>query len=269
MKRALLPAWSDVSKPIVGMVHLLPLPAAPRFAGDTAAILAQALADAAALVDGGVHGVMIENFGDAPFYPGRVPAEVIAHITRIAREIRQQFTLPLGINVLRNDACSALAIAHAVGAEMIRVNVLCGARVTDQGIVHGAAHDLLRLRRSLGAQNVRILADVNVKHSSPLGPPRPLRAEIADLIERGGADAIIVSGEATGQALDNDELREARAAAGATPVLAGSGATAATIGEILTQADAAIVGTSLKRDGIATNPVDAERVRRLIAAAGS
>jgi membrane complex biogenesis BtpA family protein len=249
------------------MVHLLPLPGAPRFAGDAAAILTRALDDAGALAAGGAHGMMIENFGDAPFYPGRVPAGVVAHITRIAHEIRRRFELPLGINVLRNDARSALAIAHAVGAEMIRVNVLCGARVTDQGIVHGEAHELLRLRTSLGAQNVRILADVNVKHSAPLGPPRPLAAEIADLIERGGADAIIVSGEATGEAIDTAELRAANAAAGDTPVLVGSGATAETIGAILAHADGVIVGTSLKRDGSATNPVDAERVRALVAAA--
>ena len=119
----------------------------------------------------------------------------------------------------------------------------------------------------LDATNIRILADVNVKHSAPLGPPRPLRQEVTDLVERGGADAVIVSGEGTGEATDLTELARVKEAAGETPVLVGSGVKAETIRELLAQADGAIVGTSLKVDGIATNPVDLARVKALIAAA--
>ena len=265
MSKPLLPAWDDVSKPIIGMVHLLPLPGSPGFGGDVRAIESRALDDAAALTDGGVDGLMVENFGDSPFYPDRAPVCVVTHMTRLIDTIRRRFEIPLGVNVLRNDGRAALAIAHAVGAEFIRVNVLCGARVTDQGIVHGIAHDLLRDRANLHAANIRILADVNVKHSSSLGPPRPISDEVADLTRRGGADAVIVSGSGTGQAIDRAELIQTRAAAGDKPVLAGSGVDVDSVREVLSVADGAIVGTALKVDGIATNPVDPARVRALMA----
>ena len=256
-----------MSKPIIGMLHLAPLPGAPAFDGDPNAIREHVLADARALAEGGVDGLMIENFGDTPFYPGKVPVYVVAHMTAVAAEVRRAVDLPVGINVLRNDGCAAAAIAHAVGADFIRVNVLCGARLTDQGLVQGVAHDLLRLRAALGATNVKILADVNVKHSTPLGMPRPVAGEVGDLIHRGGADALIVSGDATGKPADLDEINRVMQAAGDTPVLIGSGVTLTTIRELLARADGAIVGTALKVDGLATNPVDPDSVKAIISAA--
>jgi membrane complex biogenesis BtpA family protein len=250
------------------MLHIPPLPGAPRYGGDLELIRWHVLDDAAALVKGGVDGLLVENFGDTPFYPEHVPPEVVACMMRVAREVRQRFEVPLGVNVLRNDGCAALAVAHATGAAFIRVNVLCGVRLTDQGLVQGIAHELLRLRRRLGANDIRILADVHVKHSAPLGLPQPVRQEVADLIERGCADAVIVSGEGTGQATDPAELAEVKKAAGQTPVLVGSGVTAETIRALLACADGAIVGTSLKVDGVATNPVDPKRVEELMAAIG-
>jgi membrane complex biogenesis BtpA family protein len=248
------------------MLHLPPLPGAPGYADSLDAIAERVLADAAALVEGGVDGLMLENFGDTPFFPEHVPPYVVAHMTRIAQEVRHRFDVPLGINVLRNDGCAALAVAHAVGAAFVRVNVLCGARVTDQGIVRGIAHELLRERRLLGARHVRILADVNVKHSAPLGPPRPIRDEVLDLIERGGADAVIVSGSGTGCDTDAAELKQVAAAAGRVPVLIGSGARPETVGRLLQHAAGAIVGTALKRDGVATNAVDPARVNAFVEA---
>src|SRR5688572_15960015 len=177
----LLPEWSACPRPVIGMLHLPPLPGSPRYAGDPDAITAAVLRDAEALADGGVHGLMLENFGDVPFYPGRVPVHVVARMTTLALEVKRHFPqLPLGVNVLRNDGLSALAVAHAAGADFIRVNVLCGARVADQGIIQGIAHDLLRDRAALGATGVRILADVDVKHSSPLGAARGIADEVAD-----------------------------------------------------------------------------------------
>src|SRR4051812_13484696 len=108
-----LPQWSSVRKPVVGMLHLLPLPGSAQFGGDLGSISSAMLRDAEALVKGGVHGLMLENFGDVPFYPGRVPAHVVSQMTVLAGEVRRRFTLPIGINVLRNDGQSALAIAHA------------------------------------------------------------------------------------------------------------------------------------------------------------
>jgi membrane complex biogenesis BtpA family protein len=249
------------------MLHIPPLPGAPRYEGNWKSIRLRVLDDTAALVEGGVDGLMLENFGDAPFYRDRVPPHVVACMTRIAREVRQRFDVPLGISVLRNDGCAALAIAHAIKGAFIRVNVLCSARVTDQGITQGIAHELLRQRALLGATEVRILADVNVKHSAPFGSPRPLRSEVADLVERGGADAVIVSGEGTGEATDLVELARVKEVAGEAPVLVGSGVTVDTIRALLTYADGAIVGTSLKVDGLVRNPVDPKRVKGLIAAA--
>lgn len=249
------------------MLHLPPLPGAPRSGGDLEAVRRRVLDDAAALVAGGIDGLLLENFGDTPFYPGRVPPQVVACMTRVAREVRQRFDRPLGVNVLRNDGGGALAVAHAAGAAFIRVNVLCGARVTDQGIIQGIAHELLRCRARLDAHEIRILADVDVKHSAPLGVPPPLSQQVADLIQRGGADAVIVSGPGTGAAVDAADLTAVKQAAGQTPVLIGSGVTAETIRELLEHADGAIVGTSLKAGSVATNPVDPERVSALVAAA--
>lgn len=259
-----VPAWSSIPKPVIGMLHLLPLPGSPRFGGEMEAVLERVLCDAEALVEGGVHGLILENFGDAPFYPRRVPPEVVAHMTRLAIEVHQRFAVPLGVNVLRNDGRSALAIAQAAGADFIRVNVLCGARVTDQGIIQGIAHELLRDRALLGAERVRIFTDVNVKHSAPLGPARPIEDEVAETIERGGADAVVVSGSGTGQATDVEEVRRAKAAAGDTPLFVGSGVTPETIAAYLPHADGFIVGTALKRGGVVTRPVDPARVKTLL-----
>lgn len=249
------------------MLHCPPLPGSPRFGGDSAAVFDHVLSDAERLVAGGFHSLMLENFGDTPFLPGDVSPVTIAHLTMLAREVRVRYPkIELGINVLRNDGRAALAIAHAVGARFIRVNVLCGARVTDQGLIQGIAHDLLRLRSQLRATDIRILADVDVKHSAPLSA-RPIRIEVTDAIERGHADAIIVSGAATGSAVDTAQLEDAVSAAAGTPVLIGSGVTGQNVATLLKLADGAIIGSSLKVDGQVTAPVDVTRVQQLLAAA--
>jgi membrane complex biogenesis BtpA family protein len=249
------------------MIHLPALPGSPAFAGDTKAIRSIVLRDVEALIQGGVHGLMMENFGDTPFFPGRVPTHVAALMTAVACEIRRRVHLPLGINVLRNDGQSALAVANACGAEYIRVNVLCGARVTDQGLIQGIAHDLLRERATLGATNIRIFADVDVKHSAALAS-RPIEDEVDDTIERGMADALVVSGAGTGKPTELAKVKAVKAAAGNVPVFIGSGITAQTIGNYLGIADGFIVGTAFKKDGVPTNAVEVDRVRALLAAVG-
>ncbi len=255
--------WLAKRPLVIGMLHLPALPGSPRYAGDLKALVESVLADARTLQAGGIEFAMLENFGDSPFFPGALPASTIAHMTAVAQQVRDQTGLSLGINALRNDGCSALSIAHAVGAEFIRVNVLCGARVTDQGIIQGMAHDLLRLRRALDADHIAILADVDVKHSAPLGV-RPIEDEVHDLVERGGADAVIVSGSATGQPVDRDHLHRVRSAAGTAPVLIGSGATAGNVAELLQTASGVIVGTSLKRGGRVEEPIELHRVQELM-----
>jgi membrane complex biogenesis BtpA family protein len=249
------------------MIHLAPLPGSPRFSGKIDAIRESALRDAYALRDGGVHGLMIENFGDVPFFPARVPAITVAHMTAIASEVRTRVDLPLGINMLRNDGLSALAVAHACGAQFIRVNVLCGVRVADQGLLHGIAHELLRDRMTLpGGSDVKVLADVDVKHSAPLGVPRDIADEVDDTIHRGLADALVVSGAGTGKSTDAKKAKAVKSRAGNVPVFVGSGVTASTVPGYASFADGFIVGTAFKRDGNPRNPVETERVKALLAA---
>lgn len=259
---------------VIGMLHLPPLPGSAQFGAQDANATQHAvqqlrnrvLADAEALVTGGVHALMLENFGDVPFFPGRVPPHVVSHMTAIACAVTRRFDVPLGINVLRNDGRSALAVAAASGAAFIRVNVLCGARVTDQGIIEGIAHDLLRDRVQLGATDVRIFADVDVKHSTAVGESLPIEIEVKDTLHRGLADGVIVSGLGTGATTDLDHVRRAKEAAGERSVFIGSGVNAANITDHLAVADGAIVGSSLKKDGVLNNPIDVDRVRDLMAA---
>jgi membrane complex biogenesis BtpA family protein len=252
---------------LIGMVHLPPLPGSPRWDGSIDRVIAAALADARALVDNGMDAVIVENYGDAPFTRGRVAASTVAAMAVIAHEIRR--ALPdtrLGVNVLKCDARSALGIAAAVGARFIRVNVLAGAVVADQGIVETDAYDVLRERRLLGA-DVAIFADVQGKHAVPLAPV-DLEQQARDLASRALADGLVVSGRATGEATPLDDVKRVRSAVPDVPILVGSGVTPETAPELLSLADALIVGTSLKRDGDVSGPVDPARVRRLVDAVG-
>ena len=258
-------AWLSSRPLVIGMLHLPTLPGSPGFDGRLDALRECVLRDAESLVAGGIENLMIENFGDAPFFPHSVPPITLTHMTAIAEQVRSRLGVRIGINVLRNDGCGAMAVAHASGADFIRVNVLCGARVTDQGLVTGIAHDVLRLRANLRAEHIAILADVDVKHSAALAA-RPIEDEVHDLVGRGGADAVIVSGSATGQAVDRTMLARVTQAAGATPVLIGSGADIETIGTLMNDAAGVIVGTSLKRNGCVHEPVDVDRVREFVAA---
>ncbi len=260
----LLAEWSGVTIPVVGMLHAPPLPGSAGYRGDFAAVEQFVLRDAESLRDGGVDGLMLENFGDTPFYPDRVPTITVAAMTALAFAVRRQVGLPLGINMLRNDGRSALAVAAVTGAAFIRVNVLCGARVTDQGLLQGIAHDLLRERAALGCHAIRIFADVDVKHSAPLAP-RPIDVETRDLVERAQADAVIVSGQATGSPTDAASLAIVRQAAGSVPVFVGSGVTADNVAALIRSgAGGLIVGSSLKCDGGIHNPVEPQRVRQLV-----
>ena len=259
----------DTTTPIVGMVHLPALPGAPGFDGDREAICERAIADANALEAGGVDGLILENFGDAPFYPEDVPKHVVADMTAIATKVVEAVSVPVGINILRNDAAAALSVAAAAGAEFVRVNVHTGAAATDQGVLEGRAHETLRLRERLEA-DVAILADVHVKHATPAGEGSIERAA-RETVERGRADGVIVSGPGTGEETDLEDLRAvAQTAEGlerSIPVFVGSGVTPETVADVSEAgADGVIVGTALKENGVTTNPVSEGRVRALLEA---
>jgi membrane complex biogenesis BtpA family protein len=245
------------------MVHLAPLPGSPLWNGSMADAIARAVADARALVDGGMDALLIENHGDAPFTPHAVEPSTIAGMTAVAVEVRRAAPdVPVGVNVLKNDARAALAIATAVGASFIRVNVHAGAVVADQGIVQSDAYRTLRDRRLLGA-DVRLFADVQGKHAAPLAPVE-LEQEARDLVNRGLADGLVVSGRATGEATALGDVKRVRSAVPSVPLLVGSGVTPETAAELLSVADALIVGTYVKRDGHVRSAVDPERVARLV-----
>lgn len=249
-------------KPLIGMVHLPPLPGSPRDAGaGMGSILERAREDARALEAGGADAVMVENFFDAPFAKDAVPPQTIAAMTLAVQTVRDAVSLPIGVNVLRNDARSAIAIAHVCGAQFVRINVYVGAVVTDQGVIEGAARAAVLFRKELGAK-IALWADVQVKHAAALGE-RSLEEEAQDAVRRGLADALIVSGAATGSATDPETARRARAAAPGAPILIGSGLTSASAAALLAYADGAIVGTSLKQNGDVALPIDIERVRAL------
>lgn len=251
---------------LCGVLHLPPLPGSPRASDGAAATARAAARDARLLVAAGFDLVIVENFGDAPFFRDAVPAITIAAMTACALAVREACPqLALGINVLRNDAASALAIAVAVGASCVRVNVLSGARVTDQGVIEGRAAELLRLRRELGGDGVEVWADVAVKHSAPLAA-RELGEETRDLVQRALADAVLVTGSGTGEAVDMERLALVRAAAGRAPVLVASGATVESLPGLARACDGVIVGSALRADGRAGGPVDGEAARRFAGA---
>jgi membrane complex biogenesis BtpA family protein len=228
-------------------------------------VIDRAEQEAAALASGGVDGLIVENFFDAPFTKNQVDPVVVSAMTIVVQRIQNLVTLPIGLNVLRNDGKSAMAIASCVQAQFIRVNVLTGVMATDQGLIEGEAYQLLRYRRELGC-DVKILADVLVKHARPLSSPN-LTVAVKDTIERGLADGVILSGWATGSPPNLEDLELACGAAAGTPVFIGSGANWENIDTLMQAADGVIVSSSLKRHGRIEQPIDPIRVSQFVEAA--
>jgi uncharacterized protein len=248
-------------KILIGVVHLRPLPGSPRWRGDLEAVIDFAVNDARAYERGGAHALFVENFGDVPFTRGCVAPETIAAMAAAGRAIRQAVKLPVGFNVLRNDARAALALCAVCGGEFIRVNVHTGAMLTDQGLIEGNAYETLRYRQRI-CPGTQIFADVHVKHAVPLGN-WTIADAARDTVERGLADALIVSGASTGLAADLADVEQVRRTCPATKVLLGSGVSLENIRDFLPVADGFIVASSLKLNGRLANPVDPKRVAAL------
>lgn len=252
-------------KAVIGMAHLKALPGAPSYDGNLTKVIDAALSDASSLEQGGVDGIMVENFFDTPFFKSHVPPETVAAMTRIVSLLRNQTQLPLGVNVLRNDGMSALAIATACDAQFVRINVLSWGMLADQGIIEGSAAEIARYRKALGAKAL-VFADCLTKHAVPLAP-MDMEWVALDTWERSGADALVISGKATGFVTDLGDVIAARKGAPNAPLLIGSGVTAENVSDFLPLVDGVLVGTSLKVDGRVENPVDTNRVRALVARA--
>lgn len=252
-------------KPVIACIHLPALPGAPGYEGEMNAIYEKALKEAAIFQQCGVDALIVENFSDKPFYPTQVPPETIAALTAVGREIVNAVCIPVGINVLRNDAHAALAIATAINAQFIRINIHMNAVVSEQGIIQGNSHHTLRLRQQLQSK-VLIFADVGVKHAAPIAF-RGLAIETRDLCERGLVDAIIVSGDLTGAETNVADVETVKQSA-SVPVLIGSGVTPDNL-HLFNQADGVIVGSYFKQNGHAKNTIDQERVEKLMISAKS
>ena len=255
------------SRQLIGMVHALPLPGSPSHHPPTGGIVERAVEDAIRLEESGFDAVLVENYGDAPFFADRVPPVTVASMARVVAAVRASVDIPVGVNVLRNDAIAALSIAAACDARFIRVNVLSSMMYTDQGPIVGQAARLSRLRAALSPE-IEVLADLFVKHATP---PPGLRIEDAatDLRDRAMADAIILSGRGTGLPADRDMIRQVRRAVPDTRLLVGSGVDRESVASVLQTADGVIVGTAIKEQGDVRRPVDPAHARALVQAARS
>jgi membrane complex biogenesis BtpA family protein len=255
---------------LIGVIHLPALPGAPGAHGKSpSAVLnlacTRAVEEAKKLEKSGFEGLIIENFGDAPFYKNRVPPETVSSMSIIASAVISSVKIPLGINVLRNDADAALAVASVTGAAFVRINVLAGVVATDQGLIEGEAARWVRENQRLGGK-VRLLADVHVKHAQTLSS-EDLGIAIEEVAGRGGADGVIVTGATTGRLPAQDSLRTALSSArhSGVPLYVGSGMTV----EGLSDAERGlrlIVGSALRRGGKAGAPLDPLRISALVKA---
>jgi membrane complex biogenesis BtpA family protein len=255
---------SPLRPAVIGMVHLHALPGTPAYAGDDAALLEAALTDARALVRGGVDALLIENMHDTPYLRGQVGPEIVAMATALCAAVRREVALPIGLQLLAGANREALAVAKATGLDFIRAEGFVFAHVGDEGLHQSDAGELLRYRRSIGADHVAVLADIKKKHSAHSITADVNLEETAQAAEFFRADGVIVTGSSTGHAADAEEVRRAKGAVG-IPVIVGSGVTAGNVRDY-PFADALIVGSSLKREGRWQNAVDADRVHRLMEA---
>ncbi|HQY30243.1 MAG TPA: BtpA/SgcQ family protein [Thermomicrobiales bacterium] len=252
---------------IVGVLHLPPLPGAAKggAASSMRGLIDAMLRDAQLYADAGIDTVIVENYGDLPFVRDRVDAAVTAAMTMTVDAVQRTTGQTVGVNVLRNDVVTAVSIAAMTGARFVRANVYVGVMQTESGIIQGCAHAVQQEMKRLGAPDIEIWADLDVKHATPL-VPRSVEEQADDAIERAFASALILTGPATGAAADPVAVQRLRDHAPHAPIYVGSGANPTTI-PTMPGATGFIVGTAMKVDGCVTNPVDPARVRAVLAAA--
>jgi len=255
-----------VKKPVIGMVHLKPLPGSPHYVHQNGmkGIIEHAVSEAKRLEDGGISGIQIENQFDRPFLkPGDIGYETVAAITAAAVAIRDQVSLPMGINIHLNGVEQAIAVAHAVNAGWVRAFALANAYVSQSGIIEAAGPNALRYRAQIHAEDVKIFGDFHVKHGSHfIISDRTMEEQVEDAVEH-GADVLIITGTKTGTSPVKSEIMELREKL-RKPLFIGSGFTAENAHELVPIIDGAIVGTYFKVDGKIENDVDVTRVKALM-----
>lgn len=250
------------SKPVIAMMHLLPLPGRPLYdnKGGMAAIVDALRRDLDILQDGGVDGLLFCNEGDRP-YSLRIDRAPVAAMAAVIGELRPHIRLPYGVDLLW-DPMAALAVAQAVRASFVR-EVFTGVYDSDMGLWQPDAAAALDYRRQIGAENVRLFFNIEPEFARPVSP-RPIGPLAHSVVVSSLADAILISGAMAGAEANLDHIREAKDAVPYTPVLANTGVKIETVRETLAVADGVIVGTGLKYDGYTWNPVDPERVPRFM-----
>ena len=252
--------------PLIGMVHLRALPGSPSHALPPSEIVKVAVAEARLLADAGFDALIVENMHDRPYLAHAGGADTVSTFAVAVAAVTAAVRIPVGVQVLSGATSAALAIAHAAGGSFIRAEGFVFASVADEGLLAEAcAGPLLRERRRLGAHGVRILADIRKKHSSHAITGDLDGAAWARAADFFGADGVIVTGSETGTAVDMRELAAVRAAT-TMPVLVGSGATPQSAATLLEHADALIVGSALKRDGLWSNDIDPARAEAMVRA---
>ncbi|MGJ8545425.1 MAG: BtpA/SgcQ family protein [Sulfitobacter sp.] len=256
------------SKALIGMIHCPPFPGSPRYKGETLDQIYDAcMRDADALISNGLHGLVVENHGDVPFSkPDDIGYETAAFMAVVVDRIKREFDVPIGINVLANAPIPAFAIARATGASFIRVNQWANAYVANEGFMEGRAAEAMRYRSALRGEGIKVFADSHVKHGSHSITADRSVAELTRDLAFFDVDAVIATGQRTGNSATMEEIAEV-ADATSLPVLVGSGVTEGNITDILSIASAVIVASSLKEGGVWWNPVEAKRVQSFVAAA--
>ena len=253
-------------KPVVAMIHAGALPGTPGHRQSLNEIVAAARGEARLYQDAGVNCLMLENMHDVPYLRGSVGPEIVASMTVIARAVREETHLPIGLQILAAADIEAMAVAHAVGLDFIRTECFSFAHVADEGIMESNAAKLLRYRRMIGATAVQVWADVKKKHASHAWTADLSLGDIAEAAEFMGAETIIVTGASTGRPPLPAEVEEARGRC-QLPVFVGSGATEDNLAALLAVSDGLIIGSHFKREGHWANPPDPVRVRRFMAQA--
>lgn len=252
-------------KPLIGTIHLEPLPGAPQYrGGEMRLIVERAVSDARRYVEGGIDGLIVENEGDIPFLkPELVGPETVAALTVVTAAVIEAVDVPVGVFCLANATIQSLAVAKATGARFIRANQWANAYVANEGIIEGAAAVTLRYRAAIQAHDVKVFADVHVKHGSHAIVADRTIAELTHDTEAFGADALIATGQRTGDPTTQQEVLDISSVA-SRPVLVGSGLNVGNAGDLLRIADGAIVGSAMKEGGVWWNPVSVERTRSIV-----
>lgn len=252
---------------LIGVIHLPPLPGAAGWDGNLNRIVEQSLAEAQLYVETGFDAIIVENTHDTPYLKGQVGAETTASMTVVCQRLRQEFKVPLGVQVLAGANIEALAIAAACDLEFIRVEGFVFAHIGDEGLHDACAGKLIRHRYNIKADKVKIFADIKKKHSSNAITSDISIAETANMAEYFKADGVIVTGMRTGVEADLNEVRSVKEAT-ALPVLIGSGVTWDNLASYAECSDALIIGSSVKVDGQWQNELDRDRCKRIVAALG-